>query len=117
MRHGATEFSVSRLPGSSLWVQAQSRGFDDGRVAVRFSAELTGPFGELCDVYLPPEKERPGLLLYAGKAHPQLKGADLIATYVANTLDANLLMNDTRLYYPRFIRIDGQRLRDHCHLP
>jgi len=107
MGQGATEFSVSRTRAPPLVVQVQSRDFGATTVALRFAPELTGPWTPLRDVYYPTEADRADatLYLYAGKAHPHLEGADLVATYVCNTSDPEVLMRDDRIYFPRFVRI------------
>jgi hypothetical protein len=117
MRQGETEFSVSRLDGSSLWLQVQSRPFAGGEIGVRYARALTGPWSGICAIYHPPEAYKKALLVYAGKAHPELEGANLIATYVANTLDLALLVGDTGIYFPRFLRISRERLLRTCPPP
>jgi hypothetical protein len=115
---GVTEFSVSRLPGSPWWVQVQSRPMKaGGALGVRYAQHLTGPWTELCIIYRPPETGQRYILLYAGKAHPQLRGADVVATYVANSLDFKRIMSDTNVYFPRFIKITKPSLLRACPLP
>jgi hypothetical protein len=117
MTRGETEFSVSRLDGSSLWLQVQSRPFAGGEIGVRYAPAPTGPWSDICTIYHPPEADRKELLVYAGKAHPELEGADLIATYVANTVDPGLLVRDTGIYFPRFVRMSEQQLVRACPPP
>lgn len=118
MTGGVTEFSVSRLPGSTWWVQLQSRPMGGGReIGVRYASRLTGPWSEFCIIYRPPEAGQRGLLLYAGKAHPRMQGADLVATYVANSLDLHRLMSDTDIYFPRFLGITKRSMLQTCPLP
>jgi len=105
MRDGQTEFSVSRIRAPPHLVLVQSRGFGASNLALRFAPRLTGPWTRLHDAYRPPEVDRPELLLYAGKAHPQLEGADLVATYVSNTSDPDVVISDDTIYFPRFVRI------------
>jgi len=106
MKDGATEFSVSRSGRVDGLVQVQSHGFGASNLALRFAPRLTGPWTGLRDAYRPPEVDLPGLLLYAGKAHPHLKGADLVATYVSNAFDPDMVLSDDRIYFPRFVRIN-----------
>lgn len=117
MTRGETEFSVSRLESSPLWLQVQSRPFAGGEIGVRYATAPTGPWSEFCTIYHPPEADRKELLVYAGKAHPELEGADLIATYVANTTDLGLLVRDTGIYFPRFLRMSEQQLVRACPPP
>jgi len=101
---GATELSVSAWP-SGGYGAVYSRGFGPAPIAVRWATELSGPFGPAQDVYVPEEARRSGVLVYAGRAHPELTGADVVLTYASNTLDANALLDDLSLYFPRFVRL------------
>ena len=46
----------------------------------------------------------PDAFVYAGKSHPELRGADLILTYVANGPDEKVA-NDMNLYFPQFVKV------------
>jgi hypothetical protein len=70
---------------------------------MRSSKEITGPWSTLQAIYLPPESRGPDPFVYAGKAHPELTGADLIATYAANGSEKRLA-EDMSIYFPRFVR-------------
>ena len=100
----ATEFSVHRDAASGRYIEVQSVGFGGTDIAMRSAARLTGPWTPLKKIYRPPESDGPEPLVYAGKAHPELKGADLIATYAANGSDKRVAA-DLTLYFPRFVRI------------
>lgn len=104
LARGATEFSVSAAPHGGF-VAVQTRGFGAAPIALRFAAELTGPFGEAQDVYVPAEARRSSVLIYAGRGHPELAGADLVVTYNSNSLDEGALLDDLSLYFPRFVRL------------
>ena len=117
MARGATEFSVDRLDRLSLWLQVQSSPFAGGLLGVRYAPRLTGPWSDICTIYRPPEAAQSDLLIYAGKAHSELEGADLVATYLANTLDLARLVRDTEIYYPRFVRMSERRLYRTCPPP
>jgi hypothetical protein len=43
-------------------------------------------------------------MIYAAKAHPHLKGPDLVLTYATNSFDFAKLVASDKLYYPRFLR-------------
>ena len=103
--NGATEFSVSRVPGGQTWVQVQSHGFGNGPIALRFAPALVGPWSAPREVFHPPEAAGSGVFCYAGKAHPELSGADLVVTYACNATDAAALLGDSGLYYPRLVRV------------
>jgi hypothetical protein len=50
------------------------------------------------------ESDGPDPFVYAGKAHPELRGADLVVTYAANGPDRRLF-SDLSIYSPRFVRV------------
>lgn len=79
-------------------------GFGGTDIGTRTANRLTGPWSAVRKIYRPPESNEPGALVYAGKAYPELKGADLIATYAANGEDARIA-RDLTLYFPRFVKI------------
>jgi len=99
-----TEFSVQRAPGGGF-LQVQTEGFLHGTVVLRTAASPAGPWSPPRELLRPPESELPGVLVYAGKAHPELVGAPLVVTYASNAEEARLLA-DHDLYYPRFLRLD-----------
>jgi hypothetical protein len=101
----ATEFTVHYDQHVNRFLEVQTEGFGAATVAVRSANRLEGPWSELKTIYRPPESNRLDALVYAGKAHPELLGADLILTYVANSTDFGVLVNDMTIYYPRFIRV------------
>jgi hypothetical protein len=103
--NGAMELSVQPEPGSEGWLEMQTVGFGAASLDFRCAPSLMGPWGPPSVIYTPPESQRFGVLVYAGKGHPELKGADLVATYVANRTSFAELVNDTSVYYPRFVRI------------
>jgi hypothetical protein len=103
---GATEFSVHRDAAGGRYVQVQTVGFGGTDIGMRMAERLTGPWSALKKVYRPPESDRPEALVYAGKAHPELKGADVIVTYAQNGPDARL-WSDPTIYFPRFVRLSA----------
>jgi hypothetical protein len=104
MRNVSAEFSVSEHPRLGF-VQVETTGFPVGDLTVRFADRLEGPWTEPRVVYQPPEGGAPGAMVYAGKAHPYLRGADLVATYVASGNDFWAILRDPSRYYPRFVRL------------
>jgi hypothetical protein len=92
--HAASELSVQ--PGGSLaaFVMVQTEGVGAATLALRTAPSLVGPWSEPQSFFRPPESRDGHTDVYAGKAHPGLLGADLVATYVA-----------ADLYYPRFVRV------------
>ena len=109
----APEFSVHRDRRAGAFVHTASLGFGATNLGVRFAERPQGPWTAPLPIYTPPESGAPGILVYAGKAHPELEAGAapdgtpwLAATYATNTLnDFARLVADTNLYYPRFVRI------------
>jgi hypothetical protein len=102
---GATELSVQPNSGGAGWIEVQTVGFGAATLDVRSAPSFAGPWGSLSIVYTPPESYLPEVLVYAGKGHPELTGAELVATYAANSTSFATLIGDTSLYYPKFVRI------------
>lgn len=100
----ATELSLSKDPKSGDWLMVASQGFGATDIAMRRSKSLEGPYGAPVIIGRPPESDSEKPFVYAGKAHPELRGADLIVTYAANSFDFNTVVADESLYYPRFMR-------------
>lgn len=100
---GAPEFSVSLVERG--FVMVQSLGFGHTDLALRTAPVPEGPWSEPRVVFRPPESALDGVFVYAGKAHPQLRGEDLVSTYASNAWDFGRLVNDEALYFPRFVRL------------
>lgn len=98
---GATEFTIHRT-GDGRWMQCQIDPLPVTRLRVRTAPAPHGPWTEE-PVSFDPEVS-PGVVCYAGKAHPHLAGADVVATY-ASIAAADATLDDDRIYYPRFIRL------------
>lgn len=99
------EFSVHRDVMRGLYVQIQSEGFGGTELAYRTAPALIGPWSEKTVFHRPAESDAANAFVYAGKAHPELTGADLVVTYVANSFEFADLFADPSLYYPRFVRV------------
>lgn len=104
-RDGAREFTVHRDPATGHYLQVQTQGSGPAVVTVRQSSRLTGPWSTPRVVYRPPETEKPGIVVYQGKAHPYLQGADLVLTYSTNGAQLRDVVGDETIYYPRFVRV------------
>jgi hypothetical protein len=83
----------------------QTKGFDAANVTIRSAGGLTGPWSDPTALYRPPEFERKDIMIYAARAHPQLRGADLVLTYSTNSFDFGAQFVDSLLYCPRFVRL------------
>ena len=100
-----TEFSVSWSEEVRGFVEVQDGLGTAATVAARFSPTPEGPWSELKDVFRPPESDQAGLLVYGAKAHAELTGAHLLATYLADSQDFTTSLMDSSLLYPRFVRL------------
>ncbi len=103
-RGAGSEFTVHRDPGTAEFVMIQSSGFGPADIVMRRADQLGGPWSDPEKLYRPPEFHIPRIMIYQGKAHPGLTGADLVMTYSTNSFDFKNLFTDGDLYYPRFVR-------------
>jgi hypothetical protein len=103
-----TEFSVHFDATTDRFVEIDTDGFGATELVARVAGALTGPWSGPTRLYRPPESDRADTIVYAGKAHPELTGAFLVATYASNSLDFSTLVNDMSLYYPRFVRLTAE---------
>lgn len=101
---GRTELSIHFDNVTQRFLAAQTAAFE-GDIMMRAAPLLTGPWSDSRMLYRPSENYWPNIFIYAGKAHPELTGADLILTYVTNTYDAEAMVMDSLVYYPRFVRL------------
>lgn len=101
-----TSFSIHYHQRLKEFVQLQTWGFGGAVVAMRTAAKLTGPWSDRQIIYRPDESHRSDAMVYGGKGHIHLIGADIVATYNANSAVFSNLLTDQSIYYPRFIRID-----------
>ena len=99
-----TEFTIYRHRPSGLLCQLQATGLGPADLAIRWASSPDGPWSEIETFYRIPESEREGVIGYAGKMHPHLTGADLIATYASNGRTADMTLDDNSIYYPRFVK-------------
>lgn len=104
-RVGAPEFSVHWAEPLGAWVYLAGSGFGSTTIAIRTAPRPEGPWTEPLDLLRPPESFWPDAFVYAAKAHPELRGADLIATYVPSSFADLPERYDETLYYPHFVRI------------
>ncbi len=102
---GQSEFTVHRDDATGSYLALQTVGFGPADIAVRAAPAPEGPWSPARALYRPPEYSRAGIMIYAAKAHPELAGADLMATYATNTFDFARQVADTTVYFPRFVRL------------
>ena len=107
MANAGPESSVHFDATKKQWVHVRSDGFGASTIVVSFANALEGPWSQPVSLFRPPESDRAKILVYAGKAHPELDaGGALAVTWASNTLgDFSTLVNDTSLYYPRFAKL------------
>jgi Domain of unknown function (DUF4185) len=105
MRGVGTEASVQRDPRGSGFIEVNSQGFGATDIVMRRASQVEGPWGAPQKIYRPPESDTPDAFVYAGKSHPELKGADLVITYSANG-DDKRLATDMSIYFPRFVKVN-----------
>jgi hypothetical protein len=104
LSESGTELSVQRDPTGKGFVEINSQGFGASDIVMRRAPVLTGPWSAAQKIYRPPESDGPDPFVYAGKSHPELRGADLILTYATNSFkDEN--GDDLTRYFPRFVRV------------
>ncbi|MEW6334277.1 MAG: hypothetical protein AB1558_08400, partial [Thermodesulfobacteriota bacterium] len=97
---GQTEFTAEYRQGLKRYLQVQTLSLMNPCLAVSTAAALTGPWSRQTCFFVPPERGAPDLLVYAGKSHPMLRGAEMVFTYVANTTSEERLLNDMTIYFP-----------------
>jgi len=100
-----SELTVHLDAATGRFLAVHTQGFGPADVTMRAAPALTGPWTTPRLIYRPPEYHRPNVMIYAGKAHPLLTGADLVLTYATNTFEWGELTSDTAIYYPRFVRL------------
>ncbi len=102
----APELSLHFDRGLGRYVHLRSLGFGATTLAIATADRISGPWSKPASVYRPPESSAQNAFVYAGKAHPELLGADIVATYACNSFDFATLVEDTNLYFPRFVRLN-----------
>ena len=103
---GQTEFTVHRDERLGRFIEIQTEGFGDAQLVYREAPTPSGPWSQPISFFHPPDGSDPELFVYAGKCHPQLKGADWIVTYVSNSFHWARLLADPHIYFPRFLRVN-----------
>jgi hypothetical protein len=101
------ECSVSWLPALNQYAFVHSVALN-GNISIRLAPTVTGPWSEPKQIYQTPESAREGTFCYAGKAHPELSATtnELVITYAANAWGLAQVVNDARLYWPRFVKVN-----------
>ena len=101
---GQMEFSVEYMPQLKIYLQIQTLSIMNPCLAVSTAKALTGPWSSHVCFFMPSEQSIPGALIYAGKSHSMLHGADMVFTYVVNTINEDRLLKDTSIYFPIMLK-------------
>jgi hypothetical protein len=99
-----TELTVHHDPATGRLLAVHTQGFGSADIVMRAAPTLTGPWSAPRMIYRPPEYYRHQVMIYAGKAHPHLAGADLALTYATNSFRF-ADHADPAIYFPRFVRL------------
>lgn len=102
--NGQMEFTVHYEPSIRRFLQVQTISLADPRLGFRTAQEITGPWSDMEPFFKPEQMGDADLLIYAGKAHHSLAGADLVFTYAVNSTSMDRLNLDMDIYYPVFVR-------------
>ncbi len=111
---GQMEFTVEYQPRLGRYLQVQTLSLMNPCLAMASAPSITGPWSAKTCFFTPPEQGSPGLLIYAGKSHPMLKGADLVFTYVVNATKEDRLIDDMSIYFPAMLK---GRIVSHGNVP
>ena len=93
------------------FIHIASYGFGASTIGMRTAPSYLGPWTQPLFIYRPPESNTPRPLVYAAKAHPELRGPsenDLLITYATNSFvfgDLFTPEGQKFLYWPRFVII------------
>jgi hypothetical protein len=102
-----TEFSVSYLAGLKRYALVSTENGLSDRIIGRFAGAPEGPWSEPVLLYTCPEmKKDKNVFSYAAKAHPHLAaGNELVISYVVNSFELAPILDNSRLYWPTFVRV------------
>jgi len=104
----ATEYSVSWLPSLQRFVLVYTENGLSEKIMVRTAPNPWGPWSAATMVYRCPEASwNKNILCYTAKAQPMLAstGDELLVTYAANSSKFSDVLDDARLYWPRFVSV------------
>lgn len=110
-KNGQMEFTVEYASGLGRYLRVQTGDFLNPCLAFSTAPSLTGPWAAVACFFSPPEQGSPELLIYAGKSHPMLAGADMVFSYVVNTTSFDRIFSDMAIYFP--ILLKGRIIANH----
>jgi len=105
--HFGAEYSVSFHPFLNKYITVYTELGMSEKIMLRTSVKPEGPWSKQEEIYKTPEigwdKE---YFCYAGRSHVELSGLnDLLVSYVCNSTNVGKMVNDAKIYRPKFIRI------------
>jgi hypothetical protein len=103
--NGQSELGIAHDVVLDLFLVAQTTAFGASDVALRSGAAIGGEWSPPVPVHRPAEFDRPNVMIYAAKLHPQLSGADMVLTYATNSFEFAEHFSDPGIYYPKFVRL------------
>lgn len=109
---GQIEFTVNYVPKIGKYLQIQTVSLLRPSLAYRLAENITGPWSPLKEFYDPAEAGQNSLLIYAGKSHPALTGADAVFTYAVNSSESERLLKNKDIYYPVFLKGEIKKVRE-----
>ncbi|HTU21559.1 MAG TPA: DUF4185 domain-containing protein [Gemmataceae bacterium] len=109
----ATEFSVTRSPSGKGYLLVYTENGLGDRIVCRCSLAPAGPWSAPVLLYHCPEMVRDrGLFCYGAKAHSwAVKDKQVLISYCVNTWEFARLFRDEKLYRPRFLRVQFERVK------
>jgi len=108
----ATEYSVTYHSVYQKFLLVTHDSFLSPTIVARLSDHPWGPWSDKKTLFTCPEADPSrGIFCYAAKLHPSLSDDQrLVISYAANANDMATVLNDNRLYRPRFIRLPARDL-------
>lgn len=108
------EFSVDRITvgNKNVYVMIQSDGAFKNQIWLRTALRPEGPWSGPALIYTATDALNcKDCFAYAAKSHLCLsEPGELLVSYVINSSDFNILVNNTDIYRPRFIRVSLKQL-------
>lgn len=103
----ASEMSLFYLKKQKVYVTVYGH-HRENTIGIQLARSMAGPWTPYRPIYRPPDtKWSRNYFCYAPKGHPELspKGDELLITYITNSHKVSDILQDRRIYYPRFISL------------
>ncbi|MGC8835263.1 MAG: hypothetical protein ACP5R4_14545, partial [Armatimonadota bacterium] len=107
VRDIGTEFSVSYLASLRRYVLVYSPSDLAPVIKVRWTDKPIGPWSDALTAYRCPDAAvGREVFCYAAKGHPELSSeGELLVTYATNSFQLKEVLENSQLYFPRFVRL------------